>query len=554
MRIYHYFDKARKLGIKHTLKRIVQKGNSGIKVWSQSFWWGIKARNKMGDPEFLKKTTGEWDSIDKLLIQLANRPASSFILPHDLTKETNQLLNQRYPEYISNLLATADAVCNNELFLLNRVYKFPEGIDWHSDPVTQWKFPTDHRSRLHKFIGSSRPVDLIIFWELNRHQYFITLGIAFWLTGDTKYVESFNNLVKKWIDDNPVQHGMNWYYPLEVAIRLLAWTTAFQFFRTSHLFINETGKLFIKSLWQQLEFLSKHLQITRNDFPNNHIIAELTSLVLVSSAFPEFRDSSKWCELGQKLLEEQALAQTFTDGVNKEQATGYHRFITELFSLIIVRSKQGLLPQSLIIEEITEKMFDYIQFSLSPAGTAPLWGDSDYGRALGLGINKDFWDYRPLLSAGAVMYKRSDWKCIAACLDEEAFWMLGPKSIEIWDQLEEKTPETRTKAYKEAGIFIIRDKWTPESDVAYFRCGPFGLGGEGYCAHAHSDLLGFNLWVSGKPILIDSGTYIYHGPLRDQFRGVSAHNTVMVDSQNQAIPKPNFGWEQITNAICLGFI
>ena len=81
--------------------------------------------------------------------------------------------------------------------------------------------------------------------------------------------------------------------------------------------------------------MSKHLQITRNDFPNNHLLAELTSLVLVSFAFPEFREAGKWRELGQKLLEEQALAQTFTDGVNKEQATGYHRFITELFSLIV---------------------------------------------------------------------------------------------------------------------------------------------------------------------------------------------------------------------------
>jgi hypothetical protein len=46
-------------------------------------------------------------------------------------------------------------------------------------------------------------------------------------------------------------------------------------------------------------------------------------------------------------------------------------------------------------------MLDYILFTLTPGATSPMWGDSDYGRALGLGQNKDFWDFRPILSAGA---------------------------------------------------------------------------------------------------------------------------------------------------------
>jgi len=74
------------------------------------------------------------------------------------------------------------------------------------------------------------------------------------------------------------------------------------------------------------------------------------------------------------------------------------------------------------------------------------------------------------------------------------------------------------------------------------------LGGEGHCAHAHSDLLSFVLWINGYPLLVDSGTYTYHGPMRDYFRLTSAHNTAMIDGRDQAIPQPNFNWQQVSEA------
>ena len=169
--------------------------------------------------------------------------------------------SKRYcPEYLSAVLAVADASCRNELSLLGRTFRFPHGIDWQQDPVTGWRWPLVHRSRVGRHLGSERPVDLIVFWELNRHQHFVTLGIAFWLTGDQRYVDAFSSQVQSWIETNPIQHGVNWYYGLEVSIRIIAWTVAFQFFRNSPQFRANTGKAFLKSLWQQADFLSSHLQ------------------------------------------------------------------------------------------------------------------------------------------------------------------------------------------------------------------------------------------------------------------------------------------------------
>lgn len=534
-----------------TLRRAWVRTTDELVLSSQSLWWGWRARREMSDAALLVRTTGDWRSVDALLDHLASRPASSFLLPHESSQETALLLYRNYPEHVSAVLAAADAACRNELFLLGQVFHYSQGIDWHSDPVTGWQFPLVHRSRVGQHLGSARPADLILFWELNRHQHFITLGIAYWLTGDQRYVDAFSSQIRSWIETNPLQHGVNWYYGLEVAIRLLAWTVAFQFFRSAPEFREKSGNAFLKSLWQQMDFLSTHLQTTRNDIPNNHMMAELTGLALVGAAFPEFRAAAAWRESGLSLLNQQATAQTHPDGVNKEQATGYHRFIAELLLLVVARSRQGALLHQPVLENTMEHMLEYVLFILTPDGTAPMWGDSDYGRALGLGQNKDFWDFRPILSAGAVLFGRADWKFAAGRFDEEAFWLLGPDALGLWDQLDVRPPEQTSRAFPHAGLYVLRDAWAADTDVAFFRCGPFGLGGEGHCAHAHCDLLSFVVWVNGQPLLVDSGTYMYHGPWRDHFRLTAAHNTVRIDGREQAIPRPNFNWQQIPEAKCI---
>ena len=49
-------------------------------------------------------------------------------------------------------------------------------------------------------------------------------------------------------------------------------------------------------------------------------------------------------------------------------------------------------------------------------------------------------------------------------------------------------------------------------------------------AHAHADALSFQLWLDGRPVVVDPGTFTYEpGADRDWFRGTRAHSTVAVD-------------------------
>src|SRR5690242_10562875 len=128
--------RSRELGPWGLLRRVWARTKSGMTVWGQTMWWGWRASRAMSDAALLARTTGRWRSVEALLEDLASRPASSFLLPHDSPDETAAILKRCCPEYVSAVLAAADASCQNELSLLGRTFRFPHGIDWQQDPVT----------------------------------------------------------------------------------------------------------------------------------------------------------------------------------------------------------------------------------------------------------------------------------------------------------------------------------------------------------------------------------------------------------------------------------
>ncbi len=90
-------------------------------------------------------------------------------------------------------------------------------------------------------------------------------------------------------------------------------------------------------------------------------------------------------------------------------------------------------------------LFPYTLFNLlvdnivitKPDGTAPQIGDNDDGR---LHILSDYgnWsrlDHRYLLSVGAVMFERGEFKAAAGVFPEEAFWLVGAEGLNIYKVL-----------------------------------------------------------------------------------------------------------------------
>ena len=537
----------RELGLVGTLEWAGRRAGRMTANQAVTLWWRLKGSRESGDAALLRQVDGAWASMPALLDHLAERPAASFLLP-EVGQAGAADFARRYPEAVRRTIVAADEAASLRFELLGRRMEYPGRIDWRRAPGTDWVWPAWHVSAMDELVwGGKRPVDLKPLWEINRHQHLVTMGMAFWLSGEERYADAAAEQLLSWIEQNPPELGINWFSALEVAIRVISWTVAFQCLRTWRPFRQWAGPALIKSLHRQAAFLRDHLT-TYEPVPNNHLIGEAAALAVVGAAFPEFHQAADWRQSGLTLLHEQVAAQTHPDGVNKEQATGYQRFVLEFLLPVVAMGRRGLLDAS-ALEPAVLTMLEYVDGTITPDGRVPMWGDADDGRVLGLALAGDFWDFRPMLATGAALFSRGDFKAAAGEFGEESYLLLGEDGLAAWQALPAAPSRRGSSAFAEGGVYVLRRG----DDMACMRCGPFGLGGDGRCAHAHCDLLSPQVWLSGQPFLVDSGTYTYHGPERNAFRATAAHSTLVLDGREQARPAGEFAWEAAPAATLVAY-
>lgn len=101
-------------------------------------------------------------------------------------------------------------------------------------------------------------------------------------------------------------------------------------------------------------------------------------------------------------------------------------------------------------------------------------------------------------------------------------------------------------AFPDAGHYVVRQG----GDYCFVRCGEFGLPPN--FSHGHADLLSPILWLRGKPVFIDAGTFTYNGDptLRRHFRSAHAHNVPVVEDRDMAEQTGTFSWENPPRSVC----
>ena len=490
------------------------------------------------------------NSTSAFVERLRLRDQSRFFPSFAVKDLTVSEFRRRWPEAEPRIIADAERIGGGTFNLLGlRDLKLGKEIDWHLEPLSGKRTPLVHWSQLN-YLDAAVAGDKKITWELNRHQYFLTLGRAYWLTGDERYAQTFVTHVTSWMDQNPPKLGINWASSLEIAFRSISWLWALQFFAESPALSADVLLRLTKFLYLNASHLETYLSTYFS--PNTHLTGEALGLFYIGLLLPEFSDAARWRDLGLEILTSQLPRHVQPDGVYFEQSSYYHRYTTDFYiHLAILLRRNGMaLPAEL--EPRLELLLDHLMHITRPDGTTPLFGDDDGGRLVMLDDRAGN-DFRAALATGAVLFERPDYKFVAGVAAEETFWLLGVEGLRAFDEIAARTPEKQSVAFDDGGYYVMRDGWSPSSNYLLFDCGPHGMAN---CGHAHADALAIEVAARGETVLVDPGTFTYTGSreLRDWFRSSAAHNTLTVDRESSSVPADTFSWKTKTSCERLAWI
>ena len=310
-------------------------------------------------------------------------------------------------------------------------------IRWHLDIRSEREWPIQYYKKLVcKDLTGSNGKDVKIPWELSRFQHLMPLIQAFLITGDSKYPREAIPQITQWIEANPFLYGVNWTCAMEVAIRACNWIWVWWTFREDPAWTDNFNRCFLKSLWEHGWYIEHNLE-NKGGIRTNHYLSDIVGLLFIGIMFPQFKDAERWKGFGVTELVRCTEDMVYPDGVSFENSTAYHRLVMELFTYsAILCDKNGIeLPQAFWGR--LEKMNEFTMYCTRPDGRMPMIGDSDDGRFFIFSAYYDWdrWDHRYLLSIGAVLFSRADFKAAAGWFCEEAFWILGEQGYKRFEEL-----------------------------------------------------------------------------------------------------------------------
>ncbi|HEX5126480.1 MAG TPA: alginate lyase family protein, partial [Rhodocyclaceae bacterium] len=357
--------------------------------------------------------------------------------------------------------------------------------------------------------------------------------------------------------------GPHWTSSLEHGVRLTNWAIAWQLLlpadgsSAAPIFDGEEGErfrqLWLKSVYQHCHFIAGHL--SKFSSANNHLFGEYMGLFIGALNWPLWPQSTGWKALAHAGIEEEALKQIASDGVNREQALWYQHEVADMMLLCGLFGRENGVEFSSAYWKRLETMLEFIASVLDAGGNAPSIGDADDAVMVRFSCEPDFDVYHSLLATGAVLFKRGDFKRKAGRFDAKTRWLLGDDVEKEFDTLNVGSTDLPVRrAFTEGGYYILGGDFETAREVRVV-ADVAPLGYLSIAAHGHADALAFTLSAGGHPLLIDSGTYSYHTDKmwRDYFRGTSAHNTMRVDGVDQSVSGGNFLWLKHAAATCEGF-
>jgi uncharacterized heparinase superfamily protein len=366
-------------------------------------------------------------------------------------------------------------------------------------PSGAWSMCTGHQPQLlgpqtFRFLNETREINSAADWNsvssdnlwlYNLHYFGDLVAEKF-----SERVTWHRKLLERWTAENRPGSGIGWQsYPLSQRIvNWIKWAVAG----------GELSPALENSLAIQASYLSRRLEY---HLLGNHLLANAKALIF-AGAFFSGPEADRWLRIGLKLLDSEMREQFLADGGHFERSPMYHSMLTE--DLLDLAQLRSLYPEVLegrnsqVLRAIDPcPMLQWLQVMTHPDGGFAFFNDAAFGIAPSC--------------ATLFAYARN----------------LGVAMTDRPLAAIESLPHSGYVRLENGPAVLIADVGS---------IGPNYLPG-----HAHAGTLSFELSLSGRRVIVNSGVSCY-GETAERLRqrGTAAHTTVMLDGQNSSEVWGNF--------------
>lgn len=345
-----------------------------------------------------------------------------------------------------------------------------ETLDWNDSFLYTNSYKKDN---IFEFLSLQQVFNGQIDWNYNAFGKLWTYNLNYFdfLNQNNISSEDGLSLIEDYIKNDAVLKDGKEPYP--ISLRGINWIKFLSKHSISKQEINQT-------LFNQYQTLLNNLEY---HLLGNHLLENGFSLFFGAYYF---KDETLYSRAKQ-ILEEELNEQILTDGAHFELSPMYHQILLhrllDSISLLQLNSwkEDGL---GLFLKERTLKMLSWLEAITFSDGSIPMVNDSAYGIAP---TSKQLFNYAKALG---------------------------------FDWTKEKLSDSGYRKFVQRRYELFID---------------VGNVGPGYQpGHAHSDTFNFELYVAGKPIIVDTGTSTYEkNALRQEERQTAAHNTVKIGNHEQ---------------------
>ncbi len=359
-------------------------------------------------------------------------------------------------------------------------------------------------------------------YTLNRQEYWMDLAQSYRYTSDSKYMSELLYELADWSSENPTfalpANKNTWTtFGFDISIRLDAWMMTYFSVLSSAGWTGAANSLFMYKVAQQADSLAN--VVTNLDpilYANNRANSMSRTELQLGLLFPEMDDSSTWRTDGRNTLYACLDAQFYNDGSHKEQSTGYaSQVIGDILEAAKLDSLNGNTWSNTRLDKL-ENAIDSLWQQLSPNGNRPAIGDTYR------------YNNTTIFLKAALILNQSKWP--EAKPRTRDVWIFGSSAIAPY-MGNPVTPAVGTRgstySLSDSGNYILRSGSDANARQINFDAGPKGGG------HGHYDLLNFEFFGYGRPLISDPGLYYYiENANRNWVISTKAHNTVGVADLN----------------------